>query len=244
MALASPSPYPSLKQALSFDSPPHPSHIVDPINLAKTSMSTPIVHLIDDDDSFLRASARLLRASGYMVKVYLRASDFLAEDLQSSHGCVISALNMPEMSGMELQETLGLRNITLPIIFITGNGDIPTTVSAIKKGAVDFLEKRAPKDRLIDAVNRALALNQQSLASRNHRIEQRNRLSKLSDREIQVLQHVVQGSMNKEIASALGIHERTVKLHRTAITSKLNLHSVAELTRLWIEIHGQDSHRH
>lgn len=198
-----------------------------------------MVHLIDDDDSFLRAAARLLRASGYQVKVYAGAGDFLAETRQGARGCVISDLQMPGMNGLELQTAMAELNLALPLIFITGNGDIPSTVSAMRNGAVDFLEKRAPKEQLLHAVNRALALDEEAYGKRLSWEESRDRLRCLSDREYEVLGHVVRGSMNKVIASDLGIHERTVKLHRTSITTKLKLHSVAELTRLWMEVHGQ-----
>ena len=201
-------------------------------------MALSTVYVIDDDDSFLRASARLLRASGYSVKAFVSAGDFLAEPLHGAHGCVISDLQMPGMSGLDLQEAMRREGHTMPLIFITGNGDIPSTVTAMRHGAIDFLEKRAPKEKLLDAVNRALARDEHGHAQRAQQQELRDRLSKLSEREIEVLGHVVRGSMNKEIASDLGIHERTVKLHRTAITTKLRLHSVAELTRLWLEIHG------
>jgi len=197
------------------------------------------VHLIDDDDSFLRAAARLLRASGFRVKVYASARDFLDDAGQEHQGCVISDLQMPGMSGLELQDAMHGKGITLPLVFLTGNGDIPSTVSAMRKGAVDFLEKRAPKQQLLDAVNRALELDEKAHQQRQHEQAMRSRLSCLSDREIEVLGHVVRGSMNKVIASDLGIHERTVKLHRTAITTKLGMHSVAELTRLWMEVRGE-----
>lgn len=202
-------------------------------------MASSTVYIIDDDDSFLRASARLLRASGYSVKAFVSAADFLAEPLCCARGCVISDLQMPGMSGLDLQSAMISAGHTMPLIFITGNGDIPSTVTAMRHGAVDFLEKRAPKEKLLDAVDRALARDEDGHVQRARKQEQQARLSKLSDREIEVLGHVVRGSMNKEIAADLGIHERTVKLHRTAITTKLHLHSVAELTRLWLEVHGE-----
>jgi two-component system, LuxR family, response regulator FixJ len=197
------------------------------------------IHLIDDDDSFLRAAARLLRASGYRVKVYGCASDFLDEPREEQRGCVISDLQMLGLNGLDLQEAMHGKGITMPLIFITGNGDIPSTVAAMRKGAVDFLEKRAPKEQLLDAVNRALLIDEKEFEKRRQHATKKARLNCLTDREIEVLGHVVRGSMNKVIAGELGIHERTVKLHRTAITTKLGMHSVAELTRLWMEVHGQ-----
>ena len=141
---------------------------------------------------------------------------------------------MPSMNGLVFQETMAATGHTMPVIFLTGNGDIPSTVSAMKQGAVDFLEKRAAKEELFDAVKRALARDEAEHSQRMLQREVKNRFSSLSDREKEVLAEVVRGKMNKEIAADLGIHERTVKLHRTSITTKLQVQSVAELTHLWL----------
>jgi two-component system, LuxR family, response regulator FixJ len=124
---------------------------------------------------------------------------------------------------------------SLPVVFLSGQGDIPSTVQAMRRGAEDFLTKRAPKEELIDAVNRALARDACDRAERARLEALRARFAALTPRELEVLKLVVQGKMNKEIAADLGIHERTVKLHRTAITTKLQVQSVAELTRLWLQ---------
>jgi FixJ family two-component response regulator len=202
-------------------------------------MSAATVHIVDDDESFLRAVTRLLRASGFEVKTFVSAADFLAQPLQRARGCIISDLQMPEMNGLAFQEALTHAGYTMPVIFLTGNGDIPSTVSAMKQGAVDFLEKRAPKEMLFDAVSRAFARDELEHGRRVLQSEARARFASLSDREKEVLAEVVRGKMNKEIATDLGIHERTVKLHRTAITTKLQVQSVAELTRLWMLIGGR-----
>lgn len=202
-------------------------------------MAPATVHVVDDDESFLRAVTRLLRAGGYEVRKFLSAADFLAEPLQDARGCVVSDLRMPGMSGLALQEAMARSGHTMPILFLTGNGDIPSTVSAMQQGAVDFIEKRAPKEKLLDAVNRALARDEAERGRRRLEREARARLATLSDREREVLAEVVRGRMNKEIAADLDIHERTVKLHRTAITTKLGVQSVAELTRLWLLIGGK-----
>ena len=139
---------------------------------------------------------------------------------------------MPGMDGLELQSVLEQSGNPLPILFLTGHGDIPSTVRAMRGGAEDFLEKLAPKKKLLDAVKRALARDARERDARARQRELRARFDMLSVRELEVLSHVVQGRLNKQIAYDLGIHERTVKLHRTAITTKLNVHSVAELTRL------------
>jgi len=193
---------------------------------------TPTVFIVDDDVSFLRSLSRLLRVSGFHVVVHTSAAEFLATLKPDMNGCVITDLMMPGMDGMALQEALQKANSPLPIVFLTGHGDIPTTVQAMRLGAEDFLTKHARKEDLLAAVNRALARNEQDRAERARLETLRRPFAELTDREREVLRHVVQGKLNKQIAADLGIHERTVKLHRTGITTKLGVHSVAELTRL------------
>jgi len=188
------------------------------------------VFIVDDDVSFLRAVSRLLRASGFQVVIHNSAAEFLAELRPAMTGCVITDLMMPGMDGMALQEALRKAGNPLPLVFLTGQGDIPTTVQAMRGGAVDFLTKRAPKEDLIAAVNRALARNQQEQTRQARLLALRQPFELLTERESEVLRHVVQGKLNKQIAADLGIHERTVKLHRTKLTTKLGVHSVAELT--------------
>jgi FixJ family two-component response regulator len=188
--------------------------------------------VVDDDVSFLRSLSRLLRASGFRVVVHTSAAEFLAGMKPDMSGCVITDLMMPDMDGIALQAALQKAGSPLPILFLTGHGDIPTTVRAMRRGADDFLTKQAPKADLIAAVTRALAHDEQRRAERARLQALRQPFEKLTDREREVLRHVVQGKLNKQIAADLGIHERTVKLHRTSITTKLQVHSVAELTRL------------
>ena len=191
-----------------------------------------VVHIVDDDPSFLAAVARLLRANGFSVKTYSSAKKFLAQRDADAPGCVLADLQMPEVSGLDLQAALAQTSNPLPILFLTGHGDIPSSVQAMRDGAEDFLEKRAPKEKILDAVTRALARDSREREARNRQRELRARFDMLTEREREVLSHVVQGRLNKQIAGDLGIHERTVKLHRTAITLKLKVQSVAELTRL------------
>jgi two-component system, LuxR family, response regulator FixJ len=196
------------------------------------SVSAPTVQIVDDDQSFLTATSRLLRASGFAVKTFSSASEFLAQLDTDAPGCVVADLQMPGMNGLDLQSALARSRNPVPILFLTGHGDIPSTVRAMRGGAVDFLEKIAPKEKLLDAVRRALARDAQERQERARQEQLRARFDALSERELEVLSHVVQGRLNKQIAADLGIHERTVKLHRTAITTKLGVQSVAELTRL------------
>ena len=196
------------------------------------SPAAPIVHLVDDDASFLKAVARTLSVSGFTVKTFDSAASLLAEVTAESRGCVVADLRMPGVSGLGLQDALAASCLTLPVILLTGQADIPSSVRAMRQGAEDFLEKRAPRQQLLDAVTRALTRDAREHADRNRLQALRAAFDVLTPREREVLSHVVRGQLNKQIASDLNIHERTVKLHRTAITSKLNVHSVAELTRL------------
>ena len=192
----------------------------------------PTVHVVDDDASVLVATSRLLRASGFAVRTFASAAEFLAQRDPDAPGCVLADVQMPGMNGLELQVALARSHNPLPILFLTGRGDIPSSVRAMRDGAEDFLEKRAPIEQLLGAVNRALARDAREREARARQRELRARFDTLTKREVEVLAHVVQGKLNKQIAGDLGIHERTVKLHRTAITTKLHVQSVAELTRL------------
>jgi two-component system response regulator FixJ len=195
------------------------------------SLPLPVVHIIDDDASFRVALARLLKVAGYTVQTFASATEFLAQ-LGDAAGCVITDLRMPGMDGLELQQALKRGRNGLPVIFLSGVGDIPTSVRAMRQGAEDFLTKRAPKADLFAAVDRAIALDSQQRVEEARRCALRARFDTLTGRELIVLRHVVDGRLNKQIAADMGISERMVKLHRTAITTKLQVRSVAELTRL------------
>jgi len=198
--------------------------------------SAPLVRIVDDDASFLMAVGRLLRASGFAVRTFASAAEFLAQPEFDVPGCVLVDLQMPGLSGLDLQEALARERHPLPVIFLTGQGDIPTSVHAMRRGAEDFLTKLAPKADLLAAVTRGIDRDARERTGRARLDAQRARLDALTPREREVLQHVVGGKPNKIIACDLGIHERTVKLHRTAITTKLGVSSVAELTKLWMEV--------
>ena len=202
---------------------------------ATSPLSLPLVRIVDDDASFLRAVARLLRASGFAVKTFASAAEFLARAELDVPGCVLVDLQMPGLSGLDLQETLAKTRHTLPVIFLTGHGDIATTVLAMRRGAEDFLTKCAPKEDLLDAVKRAIDRDARERAGRARLEALHARFNALTPREREVLQYVVQGKLNKQIAFDLGIHERTVKLHRSSLMTKLGVSSAAELTKLWME---------
>lgn len=195
------------------------------------SEPVPVVSVVDDDASFLGAVARLLRASGYLVRTFPDAESFLAQPADTP-GCVIADLRMPGLSGLELQAALAQAECAPPVIFLTGQGDIPICARAMRQGAEDFLTKTAPKEDLLLAVARALARDVRQRAEHVRRRALHARLAALTPREREVLRHVVSGALNKQIAAALKVSERMVKLHRSAITSKLQVRSVAEITRL------------
>jgi FixJ family two-component response regulator len=196
------------------------------------SASPAIVHVVDDDPSFLTAVARLLRAGGYEVKTFPSAASLLQNPPADFPGCVIADLQMPGLSGLELQEALAETGNPLPVVFLTGHGDIPSSVHAMRLGAEDFLTKPVKRQDLFDAVQRAITRAGKEREERVHRHELRARFDTLTPREREVLRHVLSGQLNKQIACDLGTSERTVKAHRANVMAKLQVRSVAELTRL------------
>jgi FixJ family two-component response regulator len=191
-----------------------------------------VIHVVDDDASFLKAVSRFLRAAGYQVEPHGSAAEFLERRDPGARGCVVADLRMPGASGLDLQEALANEPDPLPVVFLTARGDIPSTVRAMKQGAEDFLTKDAPREDLVAALERALARDARERAERERSHALERRLATITPREREVLALVVRGKLNKEIAGELGIGERTVKLHRTSLTGKLGVRSVAELTRL------------
>ncbi len=190
--------------------------------------ATPVIHVVDDDAAFRTAVGRLLRASGYQVALYESGEQFLKNPPVSGPGCILLDVSMSGLNGLELQDHLAKLGGMLPIVFLTGHGDIPTSVKAIKAGAEDFLSKPATKATLLGAVERALG--------RYHEMHQRHeRLGALralvdsfTPRESEVFSLVVRGKLNKQIAFELGTSERTVKAHRHSIMQKLKVRSLAE----------------
>ena len=190
------------------------------------------VFVVDDDLSFLTAVSRLLRAAGFDVRTFPSAKDFLDAFPPDAQGCVIADLKMPGVSGLDLQNTLSKGYNPMPVIFLTGRGDIPTSVEAMRHGAEDFLTRRVSKEALLDAVKRALARDARARDERERRREFRARFDALTPREREVLAHVLQGMLNKQTAFDLRITDRTVKIHRRSLMEKLRVQSVTELTRV------------
>lgn len=194
--------------------------------------SSGTVHLVDDDATFLAALSRFLRAAGFAVSTCESGAELISRVSPDTRGCVVADLDMPGVRGLDLQALLAQRGVAMPVVFLTGHGDIPSSVQAMRGGAVDFLEKVAPREHLTAAIVRALERDTEAYAARAKLEERRRKLASLTEREREVLALVVRGRMNKQIAAALGIHERTVKLHRTSITTKLGVHSAAQLAVL------------
>jgi two-component system response regulator FixJ len=192
----------------------------------------PTVHVVDDDESFLRSMDRRLRGHGYAVATYPSADRFFGRPNPEAPGCVLADLQMPKRDGFDLQATLAKSPNPLPVVFVSGKGDIPTSVRAIRAGAEDFLTKRAGTAELVAAIDRAIARDARERATRMHTAEARNKIALLSERELQMLLGVVKGMQNRDMAEAYGLSERTVKYHRTMLTRRLNIFASVDLTRL------------
>lgn len=192
----------------------------------------PVVHVVDDDDSFRKAVMRLLEAAGYEVRTYPSAGDFALARRENQRGCVLLDVQMPGPSGLDLQDALRKEDEPLPVIFLTAHGDVPMTARAMKAGAVDFLTKPINREELLGAVRTALARDLRVQTSREQRNELRSRFEKLTARERSVFELVVSGKLNKQIASDLGMAERTVKAHRAQVMTKMQASSLAELVHL------------
>jgi FixJ family two-component response regulator len=188
----------------------------------------PVIHIVDDDASFRTAISRLLNASGYEVVAYDSAAAFLSAIASARPGCILLDVQMPALDGLQLQQELARLSRGWPIIFMTGHGDIPTSVRAIKAGAEDFLSKPVSKEILLETIERALvrhAATQQGL-DQLHSLQ--SLIATLTPREAEVFSLMVRGKLNKQIAHQLGTSERTVKAHRAMVMQKLQVQSFAE----------------
>lgn len=193
---------------------------------------TAIVYVVDDDASFRKSLLRLLKAHGFAAQAYDSAPDFLKSGLADRAGCLVLDVRMPGLSGLDLQEELARADCAMPVIFLTGHGDIPMSVQAMKKGAVDFLTKPVDEDSLLEAVRNALSRNEKQLRERAEIEAVRGRVGALTEREFEVMRHVIAGQLNKQIGDRLGVVEKTIKVHRARVMEKMGVPSVAELVRL------------
>ena len=193
---------------------------------------TAIVYVVDDDASFRKSLLRLLKAHGLAAQAYDSAPDFLKSGLAARTGCIVLDVRMPGLSGLDLQEELARADCAMPVVFLTGHGDIPMSVQAMKKGAVDFLTKPVDEKSLLEAVRNALSRNEKHLRARAEIEVVRGRVGTLTEREFEVMRHVIAGQLNKQIGDRLGVVEKTIKVHRARVLEKMGVPSVAELVRL------------
>lgn len=195
-----------------------------------------VVHVIDDDDSVRKAVTRLLKAAGHTVRSYASAGEFLLSIATAEPGCVVLDVRMPGPSGLELHAAINRLDQPFPVIFLTGHGDIPMSVQAIKAGAVDFLTKPVQRQALLAAVDHAFDVQRKMVEQRERCDCLRARYQTLTDRERETFHYVVEGKLNKQIAIFLGIAERTVKAHRAQVMEKMQADSLADLVRVAEEL--------
>jgi len=192
----------------------------------------PCVRVVDDDASVLRSLARLLRSAGFAVRTYPSSQEFLQQHDGDAPGCVVVDLSMPGLNGLQLQQALARFESPCPVIFITGYGDVPASVQAMKAGAVDFLLKPFDQSKLLDAVRVALEKDRAERSARAERSSLGAKVAALTPREREVMAHVIAGRLNKQIAAELGTAEKTVKVHRARVMKKMGVGSVAELVAM------------
>jgi FixJ family two-component response regulator len=193
--------------------------------------------VVVDDDEAVRSSLRLLMKSvGLAVETHGSAADFLAAYNPTMPGCLVLDVRMPGMSGLELQEQLNLKGAIIPVIFVTGHGDVPMAVEAMQHGAFDFLQKPFRDQDLLDRIQRALASDRENRAQLTQKDQIRARLESLTPREREVLQLMTRGRPNKLMAADLGLSQRTIEIHRARVMEKMQAASLAQLVRMTLEL--------
>jgi len=194
--------------------------------------AAPVVFVVDDDPAVRKSLTRLIAAAGYAVDAFASARDFLARERPTGPCCLVLDVRMPGLTGLDLQEALAAAGRRMSIVFITGHGDVSMSVRAMKRGAVDFLSKPFDVEDLLEAIQRCVTKDVRDLGEETRVTEIQARVKTLTSRETEVFALVVTGMLNKQIASELGISEKTVKVHRAQVMAKLRAGSVAELVRL------------
>lgn len=200
-------------------------------------LELPTVYVVEDDASLRRALERLLQVKGYRTVTFASAEAFLDECFHEPVACLVLDLQLPGLSGLDLQNTLLRRDIFLPIIFISGHGTIPSAIRAVKLGAVGFLTKPFTEDQLIEEVDNALTVSRSEIAKRSELAMLRQRFEKLTKREIEVFQFVTVGKLNKQTAFDMGIVTNTVKVHRRRVMKKMQAESLADLVLMAQKLH-------
>jgi len=196
----------------------------------------PVVMVVDDDSGVRNAMRILLKSVGIEATLYASAQEFLASYQPAQPGCLVLDIRMPGMSGLELQQQLNLRGAVIPVIFMTGHGDIPMAVEAMQHGAFDFLQKPFRDQDLLDRIQRAIVKDAELRQSLGEHARIKTHLESLTPREREVLDLMTQGKQNKSIAQDLGVSPRTVEIHRARVMEKMNAQSVAELVRMMLDL--------
>jgi len=192
----------------------------------------PTVFLVDDEASVLKALSRLIRSAGLNVETFRSPQEFLQHHDPDAPGCLVLDVSMPGLNGLDLQQALAAKGTELPIIFLTGRGDIPTSVQAMKQGAVDFLTKPVNDEDLLSAIRAGIDRDTANRQARAERLKIQQQLESLTPREREVLAHIISGKLNKQVAADLGIVEKTIKVHRARVMKKMQVKSLAELVRV------------
>ncbi len=206
----------------------------------KESKRKPVIYLVDDDEGMRRALSVLMTTVGYNAVAFARPGEFLAKFDPDQHGCLVLDVRMPEMSGLEVQQHLNRSGALVPVILITGHGDIPMAVQAMKDGAFDFLQKPFRDQELLDRINAALKQDAENRAMVEQQADLRRRAESLTPRELEVMNLVVDGKANKVIAIDLGLSERTVEIHRANVMEKMGARSVAHLVKMQLKLNGEN----
>ena len=204
-------------------------------------MTSPLIHIVDDDEAMRKSLCWLIGSVGLETQSYSSADDFINNYQEKRPGCLLLDIRMPGISGLDLQDSLNKLNALIPVIFLTGHGDVPIAVRAFKGGAFDFLQKPCNDQILLDRINDAIELHQQRLLEKQEQKVVQSRIDSLTKREFEVAECVSHGLHNKEIAKKLGISPKTVEVYRHNALSKMQADSTAELTRLWVLAENPDN---
>lgn len=200
------------------------------------SLNKVTVCVVDDDQAMRNSLKWLIESVGMQVESFSSADDFLAQHQPGQTGCLVLDVRMPGMSGLDLQEHLAANNIRIPVVIITGHGDVPMAVRAMKCGAIDFIEKPFNDEVLLDAIRRAIAHEEQQRSHHMENLQLKERLAQLTPREHEVMEMVTEGKSNKEIANALGVSAKTIEAHRARVMEKMRAGSLAELVRMVLAV--------
>ena len=208
--------------------------------MSESPLTKSTVFVVDDDQAMRNSLKWLIESVGVRVESFASADEFLAGYQPGRSGCLVLDVRMPGMSGLDLQEYLVEHNIQIPAVIITGHGDVPMAVRAMKSGAIDFIEKPFNDEVLLDAIRRAIAYEEQQRSHYSENLRIKERLAHLTPREHEVMEMVTDGRSNKEIANSLGVSAKTIEAHRARVMEKMQAGSLAELVRMVLAVNGTD----